>query len=78
LGWPGYTTRALATLQLVLCELQYVLQYVEIHTKNESKKLILSFLLQFSVALLQTTTGITIATHGPWLPPAEIAPQRPT
>jgi hypothetical protein len=49
-------------LQLVLHELQYVLQYVVIPKKNESKQLILLFLMQFSVALLQNTTGVTTAT----------------
>jgi hypothetical protein len=33
LVWPGYTIWAPATLQLVLRELQYVLQYVVIHKK---------------------------------------------
>jgi hypothetical protein len=57
-----------ATLQLVLCELQYVLQYIVINRNIAHKKLILVLLLHFSGALEQNTTGIitaaTIAAAG--------------
>ena len=49
-------------LQVELRELQYVLQYIVIHTKIDHKQLVLVFLLKFSVASLQNTTGITTAT----------------
>ncbi len=53
------TTRARATLQLVIYELQYVLQHTATNKITVYKQLILVFLLQFSVALAQNTTGIT-------------------
>jgi hypothetical protein len=51
-----------ATQQLALHELQYVLPYIVINTMIDHKQHILVFLLHFSVALAQNTTGVTTAT----------------
>jgi hypothetical protein len=48
-------------LQLAMYELQYVLQDIIINKMISNKQLILVFLLNFSVALAQNTTGITTA-----------------
>ncbi len=61
-GSGQHTTRAWSTLQLAVHELYYVLQYIVIHTKIDYEQLVLVFLLKFSVALLQNTTGVTTAT----------------
>jgi hypothetical protein len=59
----GHTKiQAPATLQIVLHELKYVLQYIVINEILDYKKLTLVFLLHFSVALSQNSTGITTAT----------------
>jgi hypothetical protein len=62
LGSGHATTWAWATLQLAIHELQYVLQNMVINKTIDTKKLILVFLLHFSVALAQNTTGVTTAT----------------
>ncbi len=67
LDWSGLgsghdTTWTWATLQLAVCKLQYVLQHIVINKIIVSKKLVLVFSLQFSVALAQNTTGVTSAT----------------
>jgi hypothetical protein len=49
-------------LQIAMYELQYVLQDIVIDKIISSKQLILVFLLYFSVALAQNTTGVTTAT----------------
>jgi hypothetical protein len=51
-----------ATLQLAIYELQYVLQVIIINEIISYKQLILVFLLHFSVALAQNTTGVTTTT----------------
>jgi hypothetical protein len=56
------TTQPRTTLQLVIYELQYVLQHIVISNIIAYKQLILVFLLHFSVALAQNTTGVTTAT----------------
>ncbi len=56
------TTRAQATLQLGIYELQYVLQYIVINKLFDNHQLILVFLFLFSVALAQNKTGVTTAT----------------
>jgi hypothetical protein len=56
------TTWARATLQLVIHELQYVLQYIVINKLFANKQPILVFLLLFSAALAQSTTGVTTTT----------------
>jgi hypothetical protein len=56
------TTRARATLQLAIYELQYVLQNIVINKHFGNHQLILVFLFLFSVALAQNTTGVTTAT----------------
>jgi hypothetical protein len=61
-GFGHATTWAWATLQLVIYELQYVLQNIIINKIIAYKQLILVFLLHFSVALAQNTTGVTTAT----------------
>jgi hypothetical protein len=61
LGSSHATTRARATLLLAIYELQYVLQYIVINKLVGNHQLILVFFL-FSVALAQSTTGITAAT----------------
>jgi hypothetical protein len=58
---PRYNSGS-ATLQLVIHELQYVLQYIVINKLLANKQLILVFLFLFSVALLQNTTGVTTTT----------------
>ncbi len=62
LGSGQVTTWARAKLQLAVHELQYVLQCIVINKTIDSKKLILVFLLHFSVALAQNTTGVTTTT----------------
>ena len=62
LGSGHDTTRARATLQLGVCEVQYVLQHIVINKIIVSKKLVLVFSLHFSVALVQNTTGVTTTT----------------
>ncbi len=69
------TTWAWVTLQWVIYELQYVLQYIVINMIFPNKQLILVFLLLFPVALAQNTTGITTTTtmataggNGPLVP----------
>jgi hypothetical protein len=62
LGSSHATTWAWATLKLVIYELQYVLQDIIIKKRISNKQLILVFLLHFSVALAQNTTGITTTT----------------
>ncbi len=62
LGSGHDTTGAWTTLQLAVCELQYVLQHIVINNIIISKKLVLVFSLHFSVALGQNTTGGTTAT----------------
>jgi hypothetical protein len=62
LGSGHHTTWAWFTLQLAIRELEYVLQYIVIHTKIDYKQQVLVFLLKVSVALLQNTTGVTTAT----------------
>jgi hypothetical protein len=62
LGSGHATNRARATLQLVIHELQYVLQYIVINKLFGNHKLILVCLYLFSVALAQNTTGITTTT----------------
>ncbi len=72
----GHTsTRAQATLQLAINELQYVLQYLVINKLFANKQIDLVILLHFSVALAQNTTGLTTATtmaaaggNGPLMP----------
>jgi hypothetical protein len=56
------TTRARATLLLVINELQYVLKYIVINKLFGNHQLILVFLFLFSVAVAQNTTGVTSAT----------------
>ncbi len=56
------TTRAWATLQLAIHKLQYVLQHIVTNKIIHYTHLILVFLLHFSVALAQNTTGVTTAT----------------
>ncbi len=51
------TTRAQATLQLGIYELQYVLQYIVINKLFANKQLILMISLLFSVAIAQNTTS---------------------
>jgi hypothetical protein len=60
LGSSHATTQAM--LQLVIYELQYVLQDIIMNKIISYKQLILVFLLHFSVALAQNTTGITTTT----------------
>jgi hypothetical protein len=62
LGSGHDTTEARATLQLAVCELQYVLQNLVINKIIVSKKLVLVFSLHVSVALSQNITGVTTAT----------------
>jgi hypothetical protein len=62
LGSGHATTRARATLQLAIYELQYVLQYIVKNKLFANKQLILVLLFLFSVALAQNTTGITTTT----------------
>jgi hypothetical protein len=62
LGSGHATTRARATLQLAMYELQNVLQYIVINKLFANKQLILVFLFLFSVALAQNTTDITTTT----------------
>jgi hypothetical protein len=62
LGSGHATTRAPATLQLAIYELQYVLQHIVKNKIVAVKQLTLVFLLHFSVALAQNTIGITTAT----------------
>ena len=66
------TTWAWAMLQLAIRELQYVLQYMVTNKTIDTKKLILIFLLHFSVALAQTQ--LVSQPPQPWLPPTEMAP----
>jgi hypothetical protein len=68
------TTRAQATLLLGIYELQYVLRMF-INKLFGNNQLILVFFFLFSVALAQSTTGVTTATtmaatggHGPLAP----------
>jgi hypothetical protein len=61
-GSSRVPTRARATLQLAVHELQYVLQHIVIDKIIVSKKLVLVISLHFSVALAQNTTGVTTAT----------------
>ena len=61
-GFSHATAWAQTMLQLALRELEYVLQYIVIHKIIAYKQLILVFLLHFSVALAQNTTGITTAS----------------
>jgi hypothetical protein len=61
LGSCHSTTQARAMLQLALRVLQYVLQYM-VKKIISYKQLILVFLLHFSVALAQNTTGVTTIT----------------
>ncbi len=61
-GSSHATTWARATLQLAMYELQYVLQNIIINKIISNKQLILVFLLHFSVALAQNTTGVTTTT----------------
>jgi hypothetical protein len=61
-GSSHATTWAWAALQLRIYELQYVLQDIIINEIISKKQLILVFLLHFSVALAQNTTGVTTAT----------------
>jgi hypothetical protein len=56
------TSRARATLLLVIYELQYVLQYIVINKHFGNHRLSLVFLFLFSVALAQKSTGVTTAT----------------
>jgi hypothetical protein len=56
------TTQARAMLQLAICELQHVLQHIFINNIIAYKQLILVFILHFSVALAQNTTGVTTVT----------------
>ncbi len=51
-----------AMLLLAIYELKYVLQYIVINKLSINHQLILVFLFLFSVALAQSTTGITTAT----------------
>jgi hypothetical protein len=51
-----------ATLLLAIYELQYLLQYIVINKLFINHQLILAFLILFSVAFAQNTTGITTAT----------------
>jgi hypothetical protein len=62
LGSGHATTRTRATLLLAIYELQYVLQYILINKLFGNHQIILVFLVLFSVALAQNTTGITTAT----------------
>jgi hypothetical protein len=66
---------ASAMLQLALCELQYVLQYIVRNTIMTHKQQIFVFSLHFSVAFERNTTGITTTTtmaaagkNGPLVP----------
>jgi hypothetical protein len=56
------TTRARATLLLVVYELQYVLQYIVINKLFGNPQLSLVFLFLSLVALAKNTTGVTTAT----------------
>jgi hypothetical protein len=62
LGSSHASARARATLQLAIYDLQYVLQDIITNKIISNKQLILVFLVYFSVALAQNTTGITTAT----------------
>ncbi len=66
LSWDNFPANTMAydraTLQLAICELQYVLQNIVINILFGNDQLILVFLFLFSVALAQNTTGITTAT----------------
>ncbi len=62
LGSGHATTRAWATLILVIYELHYVLQYIVMNKLFGNHQLILVFLFLFSVAWAQNTTGVTTAT----------------
>jgi hypothetical protein len=64
--------QALALLQLLLHELQYVLQYIVINANIAYKQLILVFLLHFSVTLAQTQ--LALQPPQPWPPLAERVP----
>jgi hypothetical protein len=75
LGSSHATTWAWAVLQLAVYELQYVLQDIFINKMISNKQLVLVFLLHFSVALAQNTTGVTTTTamaaasrNGPLVP----------
>jgi hypothetical protein len=61
-GSSHATARARATLQLVIYELQYVLQDIITNKIISNKQIILVFLVYFSVALAQNTTGVTTVT----------------
>ncbi len=74
-GSSHATAWARATLQLAIYELQYVLQDITTNKIISNKQLNLVFLLHFSVALAQNTTGVTTATamavagrNGPLVP----------
>ena len=56
------TIQAWATLQLVIYKLQCGIQHIIINKIISNNQQILVFLLRFSVALAQNTTGITTAT----------------
>jgi hypothetical protein len=65
LGSGHATTRAQATLQLAIYELQYVLQDIFMRKIISNNQLILVFLLHFSVASAQTQLASQLAQ--PWL-----------
>ncbi len=60
LAYP--TTQAQPMLQVAMRELWHILQYIVINKIIAYKQLILVFLLHFSVALAQNTSGITTVT----------------